>query len=293
MNKEILLVVDAVSNEKALPREKIFEALEIALATATKKRYEGEIEVRVEIDRKTGDFDTFRRWLVIDDQGEALENPFSEITLDAARFEDETIEIGRKKVTHYQVKGFNIQQICRSIRTGYKAGALKEATDQAKGDLIAIFDADFLPELVLAFATSFLVAFFCPFSLVGLDFFVVVFFSIFFFFVVVVFFVAPFFLATFFCGQPMLMSIIWAPFCWLKRAASANARGSEPAICTAMGPGSPSWFMRNWVLAVFNRDKSQLSISDTTNEAPNWRHICLKGRSVTPAMGASMTGCGM
>ncbi|MBL1417694.1 MAG: transcription termination/antitermination protein NusA [Moritella sp.] len=94
MNKEILLVVDAVSNEKALPREKIFEAMEIALATATKKRYEGEIEVRVEIDRKTGNFETFRRWLVIDDKGEPLENPFSEITLDAAKYDDETIEVG-------------------------------------------------------------------------------------------------------------------------------------------------------------------------------------------------------
>mgnify|MGYP003655412946 CR=1 FL=1 len=46
MNKEILLVAEAVSNEKGLPREKIFEALEIALATATKKKYEGDIEVR-------------------------------------------------------------------------------------------------------------------------------------------------------------------------------------------------------------------------------------------------------
>ncbi len=51
MNKEILAVVEAVSNEKALPREKIFEALESALAT-TKKKYEQEIDVRVEIDRK-------------------------------------------------------------------------------------------------------------------------------------------------------------------------------------------------------------------------------------------------
>ena len=53
MNKEILAVVEAVSNEKALPREKIFEALESALATATKKKYEQEIDVRVEIDRKS------------------------------------------------------------------------------------------------------------------------------------------------------------------------------------------------------------------------------------------------
>ncbi|MFQ3338139.1 MAG: N utilization substance protein A, partial [Colwellia sp.] len=53
MSKEILLVVDAVSNEKALPRESIFEAMETALETATKKKYEGDIEVRVAIDRIT------------------------------------------------------------------------------------------------------------------------------------------------------------------------------------------------------------------------------------------------
>lgn len=94
MNKEILLVAEAVSNEKAVPREKIFEALEIALATATKKKYEGDIEVRVAIDRKTGAYETFRRWMVIEDNGEALENPFREITLEAAKFEDPEIEVG-------------------------------------------------------------------------------------------------------------------------------------------------------------------------------------------------------
>ena len=60
MNKEILAVVEAVSNEKAVPRERIFEALEIALATATKKKSTLEIEVRVAIDRKTGAVETFR-----------------------------------------------------------------------------------------------------------------------------------------------------------------------------------------------------------------------------------------
>lgn len=94
MNKEILLVAEAVSNEKGVPREKIFEALEIALATATKKKYEGDIEVRVEIDRKTGAYDTFRRWMVVEDTGEPLENPFSEITLEAAQFEDPEIQLG-------------------------------------------------------------------------------------------------------------------------------------------------------------------------------------------------------
>ncbi|NKF49707.1 transcription termination/antitermination protein NusA [Shewanella sp. WXL01] len=94
MNKEILLVAEAVSNEKAVPREKIFEALEIALATATKKKYEGDIEVRVSIDRKSGDYETFRRWMVVDDNGEALENPFAEITLEAARYENPEIQPG-------------------------------------------------------------------------------------------------------------------------------------------------------------------------------------------------------
>jgi hypothetical protein len=89
MNKEILAVVEAVSNEKALPREKIFEALESALATATKKKYEQEIDVRVEIDRKSGDFDTFRRWLVV----EEVTQPTREITLEAARFEDESMNV--------------------------------------------------------------------------------------------------------------------------------------------------------------------------------------------------------
>jgi cellulose synthase/poly-beta-1,6-N-acetylglucosamine synthase-like glycosyltransferase len=58
---------------------------------------------------------------------------------------DETVEITRKKVEESKSKGFNIEQICRTDRTGYKAGALKEATKKAKGDFIAIFDADFLP----------------------------------------------------------------------------------------------------------------------------------------------------
>ncbi|MEQ5485327.1 NusA N-terminal domain-containing protein, partial [Escherichia coli] len=90
MNKEILAVVEAVSNEKSLPREKIFEALETALATATKKKYEQEIDVRVEIDRKSGDFDTFRRWLIV----EEVTMPTREITLEAAQYEDPALQLG-------------------------------------------------------------------------------------------------------------------------------------------------------------------------------------------------------
>jgi N utilization substance protein A len=93
MAKEILLVVDAVSNEKSVPREKIFQALEFALAAATKKKNEGDIEVRVAIDRKTGAFDTFRRWLVIpDDQHQ--EHPYREITLSAAQYDEPLLKVG-------------------------------------------------------------------------------------------------------------------------------------------------------------------------------------------------------
>jgi N utilization substance protein A len=70
MSKEILLVVDAVSNEKGVDKGIIFEALEAALASATAKRHNDEIEARVAIDRKTGEYETFRRWEVLDDDEE-------------------------------------------------------------------------------------------------------------------------------------------------------------------------------------------------------------------------------
>ena len=66
MNKEILTVVDVVSNEKGVAKEIIFEALEAALASATKKRFTEDVEVRVAIDRASGDYKAFRRWEVID-----------------------------------------------------------------------------------------------------------------------------------------------------------------------------------------------------------------------------------
>jgi N utilization substance protein A len=70
MNKDILLVVDAVSNEKGVAKEIIFEAMEAALASATKKKSREDIEVRVEIDRASGDYKTFRRWEIVEDKDE-------------------------------------------------------------------------------------------------------------------------------------------------------------------------------------------------------------------------------
>jgi transcription termination/antitermination protein NusA len=72
INKEILMVAEAVSNEKGVSEEIIFEAIELALATATKKRYDEDADIEVKIDRSTGDYVTTRRWLVVADTELAL-----------------------------------------------------------------------------------------------------------------------------------------------------------------------------------------------------------------------------
>ncbi|MBL8200570.1 MAG: transcription termination/antitermination protein NusA [Chromatiales bacterium] len=81
MNKEILMVAEAVSNEKGVDQEIIFDALESALASATRKRYGDDVDVRVSINRDTGDYDTFRRWKVFADDSTELENPERELRM--------------------------------------------------------------------------------------------------------------------------------------------------------------------------------------------------------------------
>ena len=94
MNKEILMVVDAVSNEKGVDKEVIFEALEAALASATRKKYGEELDVRVVIDRKTGDYETFRRWKVFADDSTELTTPERELRLEDAREIDPQAQVG-------------------------------------------------------------------------------------------------------------------------------------------------------------------------------------------------------
>ncbi|GAB4358707.1 MAG: transcription termination factor NusA [Gammaproteobacteria bacterium] len=94
MNKEILLVVDAVSNEKGVQKEVIFEAIEAALASATRKKHGGDIDARVAIDRETGDYETFRRWEVVADDSEEFENPEAQIHLSDAREINPDIQVG-------------------------------------------------------------------------------------------------------------------------------------------------------------------------------------------------------
>jgi N utilization substance protein A len=81
MSKEILMVVDAVSNEKGVEKDIIFEAIEAALASATRRKHGEDIDVRVSIDRATGDYDTFRRWMVFEDESTELEVPDRELRM--------------------------------------------------------------------------------------------------------------------------------------------------------------------------------------------------------------------
>ena len=99
MSKEILMVVDAVSNEKDVDRDIIFGAIEAALATATRKKNRGDIDVRVDIDRHDGSYRTYRRWEVMgetDEEGNplnGLEFPSRQVTLEAARAMEPDLDI--------------------------------------------------------------------------------------------------------------------------------------------------------------------------------------------------------
>ena len=101
------------SQMKSKYREKIFEAFEFALASATKKKNEGEIEVRVEIDRVTGDFDTFRRWLVIED--DQNRKSVAEITLSAAQIDEPNIQLG--EYVEEQIESVTFDRITANSET--------------------------------------------------------------------------------------------------------------------------------------------------------------------------------
>nr|WP_298112284.1 transcription termination factor NusA [uncultured Pseudomonas sp.] len=92
MSKEVLLVVESVSNEKGVPAGVIFEALELALATATKKRFEDEVELRVAINRQTGSYETFRCWTVVEESD--FEDPAHQVTVDMPRALEAKAKVG-------------------------------------------------------------------------------------------------------------------------------------------------------------------------------------------------------
>ncbi|GAB1256237.1 transcription termination factor NusA [Aurantivibrio plasticivorans] len=140
MNKEILLVADAVSNEKGVDRDVIFEAIEVALATATKKRYDEDSEIRVIIDRKTGDYETFRRWLVRDNEEMAALG--TEFTLEEAHEKDDSLQPGDVYEEQVENVGFGRiaaqtakQVIVQKVREAERAQVVEEYQDRI-GELI-------------------------------------------------------------------------------------------------------------------------------------------------------------
>ncbi len=141
MSKEILLVVDALSNERGIEKEIVISAIESALEAATKKRYSGEVELRVSIDRISGEYQTFRRWLVLSED-EELENEDAQMTLDqalekqadiaAGDFFEELVEsVGFGRIAAQTAK----QVIIQKIREAERAKIIEQYQDRV-GELL-------------------------------------------------------------------------------------------------------------------------------------------------------------
>lgn len=134
------MVVDAVSNEKGVEKGVIFGAIEAALEMATKKRYNTDVDVRVAIDRDTGDYDTFRRWEIVED--EEMEFPERQTTFSAAQYEDPDAKVG--DFTEEQIESVAFgriaaqtakQVIVQKVREAERAQVFDEYKDK-QGELV-------------------------------------------------------------------------------------------------------------------------------------------------------------
>ena len=143
MNKEILMVVDAVSNEKGVEKEIVFEAIEAALASATRKRHGDDIDVRVAIDRESGEYETFRRWTVFADESDELESPDRELRMIDAVDVDENAEPGgfveepMESIAFGRIAAQTAKQvIVQKIREAERAQVVEEYEGRA-GELLS------------------------------------------------------------------------------------------------------------------------------------------------------------
>lgn len=141
MNKEILMVAEAVSNEKGVSESVIFEAIEQALAIATKKRYDEEANIRVVIDRKSGEYDTFRWWEVVAD--DVLAELGTQLTTEEAIEKDPNLKVG--DVFEEKVENINFgriaaqtakQVIVQKVRDAERALIADQYRDQV-GELVS------------------------------------------------------------------------------------------------------------------------------------------------------------
>lgn len=141
MTKEILLVAEAVSNEKGVSEDIIFEAIESALAMATKKRYDEDADIEVTIDRETGDYDTVRRWLVVPDDELALLG--TQFTTEEAIEQDPSLKPGDVYQEQIENVGFGRiaaqtakQVIVQKVRDAERAQVVEQYESRV-GELIA------------------------------------------------------------------------------------------------------------------------------------------------------------
>ena len=142
MSKEILMVADAVSNEKGMDKEIIFEAIEAALASASRKRHGEDIDVRVSIDRHTGEYETFRRWMVFADDSDELEEPLTELRLqDAVDVNSdaqpgEFVEVPMKSVEFGRIAAQTAKQvIVQKVREAERKQVIEDYQDR-EGELV-------------------------------------------------------------------------------------------------------------------------------------------------------------
>ncbi|WP_444899942.1 transcription termination factor NusA [Microbulbifer sp. SSSA003] len=141
MNKEILLVAEAVSNEKGVDQEIIFQAIEAALATATKKRYDEDSTIEVIIDRRSGDYETFRSWEVVGD--EVLAELGTQFTLEEAHEKDAELKAGdiyREQVENVEFGRIAAQTakqvIVQKVREAERAKVVDEYRDRV-GEMVS------------------------------------------------------------------------------------------------------------------------------------------------------------
>jgi N utilization substance protein A len=143
MNKNILLMVDVVSNEKGVEKELIFQALEAALASAGKEQYGDEADLRVAVDRATGDYETFQRWTVLEDDSEDFEFPERQIKLSYAQKERDGVQAGEvieRKVDSVDFGRIGAQKakqvIVQKVREAERAQVVAAYQDRV-GELIS------------------------------------------------------------------------------------------------------------------------------------------------------------
>ncbi|RVT87725.1 transcription termination factor NusA [Inhella crocodyli] len=135
MNRELLLLVDAISREKSVEREVVFAAVESALAQATKKFVGGEVDIRVAIDRESGEYESFRRWLVVPDSA-GLQNPDAEELLS-----DAIDRVGQIEEGDYIEEGIESVPIGRIGAQAAKQVILQKIRDAEREQLLNDFMA--------------------------------------------------------------------------------------------------------------------------------------------------------